>query len=142
MPIVVAGTQKEADRMGPAFLGVAGVVSVMGRTAIAELAALVAASDLVVCGNSAALHLADALRRPVVAMYSGTELESQWRPRQAASILLRRETACSPCYRFECPFEMQCLDIEPSEVVDAALRLLGLGTRIPAQEEPCAVSAS
>ena len=55
-------------------------------TSIPEVAALVAALDLVLCGNSSALHLADALRRPVVTIYSGTELELQWRPRQAASV--------------------------------------------------------
>jgi len=114
----------------------------MGQTTIPELAALVAAADLVLCGNSSALHLADALRRPVVTVYSGTELESQWRPRHAASVVLRRETPCSPCYRFECPFEMQCVDIEPSEVADAGLQLLGgdLGSR--AEDVACAISAS
>ena len=142
LPVVVAGTRVEADRMGVAFTGIPGVASVMGQTSIPELAALVAAADLVLCGNSSALHLADALRRPVVTVYSGTELESQWRPRQAASVVLRRETPCSPCYRFECPFEMQCVDIEPSEVADAGLRLLGgdLGSR--AEDVACAISAS
>ena len=142
LPVIVAGTRAEADRMGGAFMGSTGVISVMGRTSIPELAALVASSDLVLCGNSSALHLADALRRPVVTIYSGTELESQWRPRHAPSVLLRRETPCSPCYRFECPFEMQCVDIEPSEVADAGLRLLGADPRSQAEEVACAISAS
>jgi ADP-heptose:LPS heptosyltransferase len=142
MPVVVAGTRSEADRMESSFTRCPGVISIMGRTDIPELAALVASADLVLCGNSAALHLADALRRPVVTIYSGTELESQWRPRQAASIVLRRETPCSPCYRFECPYEMECVDIEPSEVADAGLRLLGVSAGTRAEEVACALSAS
>jgi ADP-heptose:LPS heptosyltransferase len=60
----------------------------------------------------------------MVILYSGTELESQWEPRSAPAVLLRRDTSCSPCYGFTCPYEMECLDIPPAEVADAALRLL------------------
>jgi ADP-heptose:LPS heptosyltransferase len=28
---------------------------------------------------------------------------AQWQPRSTSSRLLRRETACHPCYLFECP---------------------------------------
>ena len=30
---------------------------------------------------------------------------------------------CAPCYRFTCPYAMECLDIPPEEVVEAALAL-------------------
>ena len=70
------------------------------------------------------MHLADALRRPMVITFSGTELESQWAPRTAAAVLLRRATDCSPCYAFNCRFEMQCLDIPSAEVAETVLRML------------------
>src|SRR2546430_13568617 len=60
----------------------------------------------------------------MVITFSGTELESQWAPRTAPATLLRRPTDCSPCYAFNCPFEMQCLDIPAAEVAESALRML------------------
>jgi ADP-heptose:LPS heptosyltransferase len=75
------------------------------------------------------MHIADALDTPMVVLFSGTELESQWAPRRARTRLLRRPTDCSPCHAFACPFEMQCLDISPEAVVGAAMRALGANER-------------
>jgi hypothetical protein len=57
-------------------------------------------------------------------MYSGTEWETQWQPRTAPATLMRRPTPCSPCFAFQCPYNMECLDFAPEEVVDAALTML------------------
>jgi ADP-heptose:LPS heptosyltransferase len=70
------------------------------------------------------MHLADAFARPQVVLYSGTELESQWRPRRSPCRLFRVPTPCSPCYRFTCPYDMACLEIEPTAVVAAGRALL------------------
>ncbi len=96
-----------------------------GETTIPELAAIIGRSALVLANDSGPMHIADALRRPMVILFSGTELERQWAPRNAPALLLRRETTCSPCYAFACPYGMECLDISPDEVAAAALRLLG-----------------
>jgi len=105
--------------------GVAGSrhVSFAGETSIPALAALVARSRLVVTTNTGTLHMAEALGKPVVVLYSGTDLPSQWRPRYAPSRLLRREVACSPCYLFECPIGKPCLAVEPAEVAGAMREL-------------------
>jgi ADP-heptose:LPS heptosyltransferase len=100
------------------------LVSLAGRTTIPELAGIINRAALVIANNSGPLHFADALNRPMIILYSGTEWESQWRPRRAAATLLRRPTPCSPCFAFECPYNMECLDIEPDEVVAEALSLL------------------
>ena len=94
------------------------------KTTLMEYAALVERAALVLCNNSLPLHLADALQVPLVVLYSGTEYEEQWRPRSTPSILLRRPTACQPCYLFACPIGLPCLDIAPEEVVQAAESLL------------------
>jgi len=91
---------------------------------VPEMAAVLGRAALVIANNSAALHIADALGRPMVITYSGTEWESQWRPRSAPARLLRRETACSPCFAFSCPYGMECLDFAPEAVVDEALAML------------------
>lgn len=123
LPILVLGSPKEAA-LWPPFDGLAGVISLIGRTTVPELTALIAQAALVIANDSAAMHLADAFQRPMVILYSGTELESQWQPRAAPARLLRRETACQPCYRFQCPYQMECLDIPSAEVVAAGRDLL------------------
>ena len=132
LPVVIVGSQREKEILSPVtdLAGCPGIVSLVGQTSVPQLAGIVRRAALVIANNSAGLHLADAFRVPMVILYSGTEFESQWRPRFASSRLLRVGTECSPCYRFNCPFNMECLDIAPEEVVEAALDRLekaGLG---------------
>lgn len=129
LPQIIVGSPREAGLLEPLVAlahqsGLEQVKSVVGKTSVPELAALIQRASLVVANNSASLHIADAFERPMVILYSGTELESQWRPRNAPARLLRRPTTCSPCYAFECPYAMQCLDIPPEEVVSTAVELL------------------
>jgi ADP-heptose:LPS heptosyltransferase len=136
LPVVVVGTERERG-IESEVAAVAGglgrrVASLVGRTSVAELAAVVAGAALVIANDSAAMHLADAFGRPVVVTFSGTDLESQWRPRRSAASLLRVATPCAPCYRFECPYDNACLDITPERIVAEALRLIGSsGSRYP-----------
>jgi ADP-heptose:LPS heptosyltransferase len=68
-----------------------------------------------------------------VILYSGTDRETQWRPRYAPALVMRRSTPCAPCYRFTCPTHMECLDIPPAEVARAALSLIpGVRTEVTA----------
>jgi lipopolysaccharide heptosyltransferase II len=126
LPVVLLGSAKEEGLAQAILAATAGrpVVSLVGRTTIAELAAVTARATLVVTNDSGPMHLADAVGRPVVVLFSGTDLESQWRPRDVPARVLRRPTPCSPCYRFDCPYELECLDIPPSEVAGHIRSLL------------------
>jgi ADP-heptose:LPS heptosyltransferase len=147
LPVVAVGSPRDAD-VAAAVLESADdprVVSLVGRDTIPELAALVERAALVVANNSAPMHLADALRRPMVILFSGTEDEGQFRPRSAAARLLRRPTPCTPCRAFRCSFGMECLDIPPDEVVAEAVALLaarGVGQRAVATSATCATAAT
>ncbi len=99
-------------------------VSLVGETSVPEMAAIIAGSSLVIANDSAPMHIADAFGTPMVILFSGTELESQWRPRFAPARLLRQPTPCQPCYRFQCPYQMECLDITPQQVASVAMDLL------------------
>src|SRR5215210_1033121 len=124
-PVVLTGTGADRER-GAGVLDVLGDMGVdlIGATDLTELAALVESARLVLTNNTSTMHLLDALRTPGVVLFSGTELEEQWRPRDAPHRLLRRETPCSPCYAFTCPYNLECLDIPPEEVAKAGLSLL------------------
>jgi ADP-heptose:LPS heptosyltransferase len=126
LPIVVVGSGREAELVEPILAATrsSSVVSLVGRTSVPELAAVLQRSLLVLANDSGPMHLADAFGRPMVILFSGTELEEQWRPRRAPARLLRQPTDCAPCYTFHCPYQMECLDISPEEVVAATLELL------------------
>ncbi len=137
--IVVSGTEADRTRSGK-LLGALDDrgVDLVGATGLPELAALVEGARLILTNNTSTMHLADALRTPAVVLFSGTELEGQWRPRDAPHRLLRRETWCSPCYAFTCPYNLECLDIPPEEVAEAGLSLLaevGYGSAAAPREE-------
>lgn len=135
-PVVVSGTEGDRTR-ARALLGLLGDrgVDLVGATDLAGLAALVEGAGLLLTSNTSTMHIADALRTPEVVLFAGTELEEQWRPRDTPHLLLRRDTTCSPCYAFSCPYTQECLDIAPGEVAEACLSLL-------ARTEPCAQGRS
>lgn len=138
LPVVILGGGDEVEWCAPMAAAGRGrpVRSLVGQTGVAELAGVLARAAVVVTNDSGPMHLADALGRPMVVLFSGTDLESQWRPRQAPARLLRRPTPCSPCYRFACPYDLDCLDIPPGEVVEHVLSLWGETCTAAAVEGP------
>jgi lipopolysaccharide heptosyltransferase II len=129
MRLIIAGSKREASKIEPVinaakFASPGSIISLVGQTSVLEFAELIRRSRLVIANNSASLHIADAFKRPMVILYSGTEYLTQWEPRSAPAQLLRVDTDCSPCFSFECPFSMECLDIQPEQVLKASLLLL------------------
>ncbi len=122
---VVVGSAKERGLAAPITeAGKGKIHSLVGQTSVPELAAIIRRAALVVANDSGPMHMADAFRRPMVVLYSGTEYVSQWAPRNSPLRLLNCPVACSPCYRFTCPYNMECLDILPEQVVEAGCELL------------------
>ncbi len=123
LPVAVVGTDKEAALV--ASVTGPGVVGLAGRLDVPALAALVRSAAVALTNNSGGMHVADAVGTPVVALFAGTEDESQFAPRSVPSRLLRVPTACAPCRAFTCPYAQQCLDLPAEVVVDAVHELLG-----------------
>ncbi|MGI8477467.1 MAG: glycosyltransferase family 9 protein [Thermomicrobiales bacterium] len=124
LPVLATGSAREAADLATVSGG-GSVPALAGETTLPELAALVEMAAVVVCGNTLPLHLADAAGTPVACLFSGTDLESQWRPRHAPHRLLRVETPCHPCYLIDCPIGKPCLDVEPETVAGEVFDLLG-----------------
>ena len=139
--LLVTGTERE-DALVTATARPANVPTLIGQTTLPEYAALVERAALVLCGNTLPLHLADALATPVVALYAGTDLEAQWRPRFVPHRLLRRETPCHPCYLFDCLIGQPCLDVPPEEVVAEVADLLAASGRSHREDGRPTVAAS
>lgn len=119
-----------------ASLDRARVANWCGQTSLRELAALVSGARLVVTHDSAILHLASEQNVPVVALFGPTD-PRKYGPRHAASRVVRRDLACSPCEWARCPYHHECLDeLRVETVWEACRELLGLPS--PAAEEEVA----
>lgn len=125
--VIAVGTEREREMMAP-FLEAAedhsGILPLIGQTSVAQLAAIIRHAALVLANNSASLHMAEAFGRPVAVFYSGTEYRSQWAPRYTPAIIFNRPVPCSPCYAFQCPYEMECLDIDPNNAAHEIVEFL------------------
>ena len=129
--VVVTGVERERELLNEIRQQAPEAHIMMDGTTVAEYAALLERAALVICNDTLPMHLADAVRTPMVVLFSGTDYESQWRPRDTPATLLRCQTPCHPCYLFECPIGLPCLDIDPLEVVTEAETLLDQTERIP-----------
>jgi len=110
-------------------------VNLVGSTTILELVALLAAVDVVITGDSGPMHIATALRTPVVALHGPTDPGISG-PVAPGAIVLRQRLWCSPCYdasataecRFADPICMKSL--LPHVVFRAVERQLAQGAQV------------
>ena len=92
-----------------------------GDLDVLELAALIERADVFVGADSGPAHLAAAVGRPSVVLFSGTNNAGQWRPQGLQVTVLKNEVACSPCHRETCPLvDHPCLEgLFPAAVMHA-----------------------
>ncbi len=95
-----------------------------GETSLTELLDLMSRMDLFLANDSGPMHLAAALDVPVLAIFGSTDPVAT-APLCSRSILVRKETACSPCLLRECPLDLLCFDrISANEVLSQAETML------------------
>jgi ADP-heptose:LPS heptosyltransferase len=94
-----------------------------GKTALAELPALLAAADLHVGPSSGPHHMAAAFGVPTVVIYGGFELPNA--TDYPGNVNLFTELPCSPCWLWTpCPYGKECLRrITPARVAEAVHEL-------------------
>jgi heptosyltransferase-2 len=92
---------------------------------LGQFCAIVQRCSLLVSGDTTALHIAIALKKPVVAIFGSTceqeiELYGQ-------GVKIFSSIDCRPCYKKECDRPVTCMTlIEPQEVFQAIRKLLSL----------------
>ena len=103
-----------------------GVHVVAGALPFPAFCALIDGADLVVTNNTGPMHIAAALKTPVVALFALTNPPEQWGPWRVPHRQLYHDVPCRICYSRVCPYEHECLRlVTPEMVVDAAEELLG-----------------
>lgn len=102
-----------------------------GSHSLNVFAGLVRHCDLVISGDTTAMHIAIAVKTPVVSYFASTcaqEIEMYGRGRKIVSGI-----SCAPCYKKDCPIDEKCMkDMTADQILREVGELLtGHATRIP-----------
>ena len=97
------------------------VVNLAGKASLSESMAMIRLCQVFVTNDSGPMHLAAALRTPLVAIFGPTD------PTRAAPFewgnILYKGAECSPCHKRECPIDHHCMtQITVDEVYQAVLK--------------------
>ncbi|MCG3136931.1 MAG: Lipopolysaccharide core heptosyltransferase RfaQ [Phycisphaerae bacterium] len=122
--IVLAGGAAEAEICSRMASGCEPwLINWCGATTLPEMVALVDRAAVVLCNDSAPMHIAAARGRRVVAIFGPTD-PRRTGPYGQLQQVERLDLACSPCYLrrlADCPHQHQCLQQLPVEQVVRAI---------------------
>ena len=123
--VVVGGTVDQADAQ--AIASESGL-NLAGQTSLAETAALLARSTLLISGDSGVLHIAVGLGVPTVSLF-GPGRAHKWAPQSDLHVVINKNLPCSPCTTYgttpPCPYHARCMqEITVDEVVTYCLKQL------------------
>lgn len=100
------------------------VVDLTGRTQLGEAIDLMSVADKVLTNDSGLMHIAAALKRPLVAMYGSTS--PAFTPPLGQKVrIMQGKLPCQPCFKRHCPLSHhQCMQqLLPAEIIQAADQL-------------------
>jgi ADP-heptose:LPS heptosyltransferase len=124
--VVVGGKVDEID--GGRIVGGNYGLNLAGKTSLAETAAIIEKSSVLISGDSGILHIGVGLCKPTVSLF-GPGIAKKWAPRGERHMVINKNLPCSPCTKFgytpKCPIHAKCMaDITVDEVVEAVMRLM------------------
>lgn len=123
--ILIIGSLNEvetAEALSSAMTGES--INLAGKTSLRLLAGLISQASLFISNDSGPMHLANALKIPVVALFGPSD-PHQTRPFQQPSTFIKKKVPCWPCSYRVCPFDHRCMiNIEPEEVYEAGEKYL------------------
>jgi ADP-heptose:LPS heptosyltransferase len=109
-------------------------IPLAGELPFPAFCALIQSADLTVTNNTGPMHVAAALKTPVVALFALTNPPEQWGPWRVPYRQLYHDVPCRICYSRVCPYGHECLTlVSPQMVIDASVELLAeVGAARPA----------
>jgi lipopolysaccharide heptosyltransferase III len=112
-----AGDEVACRRIASEMVGSA--ANLCGKIPLSRLPALIHQAALLIGNDSAPIHVATAVKTPVIALFGPTRWEA-WQPRRDQDITLSADLPCRPCGhgRPDCPMgDAYCLSRIPVESV-------------------------
>lgn len=125
MRVVITGTEEDAAFANELIHNVKGAkpINACGKTNVNQLASLVRHCSVYVSTDSAPLHIAIAMKTPVVALFGPTDPRRHMPPAEK-SVVMNKNISCAPCYKPVCK-NVRCMSgITPEEVLAAIDKLL------------------
>lgn len=105
-------------------------VVLTGKTDLAQTAAVLKASDLLVTNDTGPAHIAAAVGCPVVVIFGPTNPVTT-RPFSDTAEVVRRPPDCAPCMLRDCPIDHRCMTaVTAEEVFARAARALELREKV------------
>lgn len=99
-------------------------VDLVGRTSVAEAAAVITVSDLLISNDMGLAHIAPAVGTRSITIFGPTN-EVTTSPFSTIATILRHDVPCSPCMLRECPIDHRCMTgISPEAVLKSAALVL------------------
>lgn len=125
--IILIGGLRDAAVAGE-FAAIPGVVNAIGQTDVPELASLLSSCDLLIGNDSGPMHVAAAVKIPVIAVTVGSALGSETAPYGKHHLVVEPDSACFPCSPHHACIDTACAARIPADVI-AALAEWRLGLR-------------
>jgi heptosyltransferase-2 len=95
-----------------------------GKTDLSLLAGLISHAGLFITNDSGPMHIANALKIPIIAIFGPTD-PCFTGPFQQPAAVIKKDVPCWPCSYRECPFDHRCMiGIDPEEVFEACQKFL------------------
>ena len=123
--VVITGTENDRSLAATLCQSVKNlkIIDACGKFSINQLACLIKRCAVYISGDSAPLHVAACVDTPFVALFGPTSPERHVPPAKYYA-LVRRNLACSPCYKSKCSHRKCMKLITPEEVLQAIEQLL------------------
>jgi len=96
------------------------VINLATKTTLRELVAIMRQCDIILSNDSGPMHIAAALKKPLVAIFGSTN-EVKTGPYGVATVI-HKHVACAPCYLRKCPIDFRCMKRISVDEVFAALQ--------------------
>ncbi len=123
--VVLTGAAGEADIAAAVAAAMkTRPVNLAGRTTLRRLLAVIVEAAVFVTNDTGPMHMANALRVPIVAVFGPTEPKAT-APFHPPAWVLKKDAPCWPCLYRKCPFDHRCMTaITPDEAFAACAEAL------------------
>ena len=108
-----------------------------GQLPLDESVALFARAVCYLGNDTGAMHVAAAMGRPCIAVFSARDFRGKWDPFGSGHTILREDPACRHCMLVDCTTEkLRCLTTIDAETVGRALEQCWGAHVSPSQDVP------
>lgn len=121
MRVVITGTQADVEEANALIAMVKNtkIINACAKTTVNQLACLIKRCALYISADSSPLHIAVAVKTPVIAFFGPTDPRRHMVPANNA-LIIKRDLPCSPCYKPKCKHR-KCMSLITVDEVLAAI---------------------